>query len=165
MDRRSNFFDRKKKYMNARFGILKGFILRKRQFISMRYTLDYFITSNTNAITVEEKRKFACDLYDYLHTTRDIWDGSPRLCAMIRAKLMDFYSQESVMFQKYMVLFGYLCPYRKRKGDFCNRPVGTHQLCNQHKKCLQRRSTRIADVLSWLPVCICEIVDRYAMCL
>ena len=153
-----DYHERKKKFMDARFGKMKSFVLRRRQLTSMRKKIDDFVNDNIHSNNILQQVLNMCNVFDYMYSVRDIWQGSEQVKAVVKKKLTDFGTSHP-LFNKYMISFGFACPYVKRNKEICYRPF---VLCNTHKLCLDRLFARIDDCLFFLPGDICKIIIQYA---
>ena len=155
-----NYHDRKKKFMDARFGKFKSFVLRRLQIASMRKFIDHLINTNNDIVDQGGKIRLMCTLFDYMYTARDNWQFSAPVNSALKKKLMEFSTDHPLVFRKYLTLFGFACPYVKRDATICYRP-GT--LCKQHLHCQTRLQKRIDLVLSGMPTEVCGIITLYAL--
>ena len=152
--------DRKRKFMDKRFGKLKGFVLRRKQVLLMRQYVEEYVDATAHARDSETKVSIMCDLYDYLYRVRDTWQCSASVRLIIKKKLVEFSDSRPLEFNKYMIALGLSCPYIKRNNEICNKKTF---LCKTHQKCEERLLERIDNSLLLFPSAVCNIVARYAL--
>ena len=105
-------------------------------------------------------------VYEYLYTTRYIWMYShKKLSNAIKEKIFEMSLEEPDAFQKYLVLFEYVCPYIRLDKKICNKQVDGGGCCITHRKCMNRLEKRIVSSIITLPLDICNIVFKYALCI
>jgi hypothetical protein len=154
---------KKQKFMNNRFPKLKGVVYRYVQLLSFMEKTSTFI------ISLEEARGdqvgqiiIVINIFTYLYNTRDIWASIDKFCTVVNKKMIELSQQEPFMLKKYLLRFGYICPYPKRNQEICSKRVnGT--LCKTHSKCQDRLHSRILYSLPSLPTDLSNIVFHYSL--
>ena len=152
----------KKKYMIERYGSFKSAVLRFIQFTYFIKITNQIINSHYLLIIdrmnkIESVKK----MYDYLYSTRDIWTCNIQFKKKVREKLFDFTKDEPTIFKKYMILFGYICPYIE-KNNICGKKV-YGRICLKHKKEEKNKNININTTLDIFPIEICNIISEYSV--
>ena len=115
------------------------------------------LASNVN------RTKILIKICEYLYSTRDIWTGMESVSIAFKQKMFHFMKIKPNIFQPYLVLFGYICPYPKLDKEICSKEVNG-ELCSTHKKCKKRLRSRIVhSLLTLLPKEISSIVFKYSL--
>ena len=152
----------KKQYMIEHYGSFKSAVLRFIQFthfikITSQIINSHYLLTGDRMNKIESAKK----MYDYLYSTRDIWTCNTRFKKKVREKLFDFTKDEPNIFKKYMILFGYICPYIE-KNNICGKKV-YGRICHKHKKEEKLRKKDINNTLNTLPDEICNIIFEYSI--
>ena len=154
---------KKQKFMNNRFPKLKGLVYRYVQLLSFMEKTSLFL------IALEQARGdqvggliIVINIFTYLYNTRDIWASIDKFCTAVNKKMIELTQQEPFILKKYLLRFGYICPYPKRNQEICSKQVnGT--LCKTHSKCQYRLHSRILYSLPSFPTDLSNIVFHYSL--
>ena len=104
-------------------------------------------------------------LLNYLYYNRDIWSGNKILYDCFNKKASEFASSKPIVFNKYLLLFGYNCPYPKSDGSICLEHISSDdRLCDYHKEIIPRVKSEILSGLTTFPKDICDIIFKFTMC-
>ena len=152
----------KKKYMIGRFGFFKSIVYRWVQLRAFKDVLEPMILRNDYIIHSNEKISNCKNIYEYLYKTRDIWTDTRKLSNTVKNKLFDLSSQMPYVFQEYLILFGYICPYLKLDGQICGKKVNDG-ICKRHSKCRIRLKTRVSTSIQCFPPELSNIVFEYVL--
>jgi|688.fasta_scaffold22618_8 hypothetical protein len=150
--------------LNKRFGLFKSIVIRNRQLTT------FLISSNKKVIEINyctsKKKKITKIkiLLNYLYYNRDIWCGNKILYDCFKTKAIEFASMKPIVFNKYLLLFGYNYPYPKNDGSICLEHVSSDRLCDCHKEIIPRVKSEILSGLTTFPKDICDIVFKFTMC-
>jgi hypothetical protein len=151
----------KKKFLDSRVSSLKSLVIRYMQFQRFKSKVIGLHIANEVAVGAEHKISTVEKLYAYLYNTRDIWCSNEVLVLAWKNKAVYFSLSRPDIFDKWLIAFGYKCPYMKRNQQLCCQPVD-QQLCCRHQHCDQRRKAAITAHLSQFPIVLCNIIDSYA---
>lgn len=116
--------------------------------------------SDTSSISKNEKILIAKEIFEYLSRTKDIWTFLNKFSLSVKDKAFEL-AFEDQTFQKYLINFGYICPYKKRDGHICGKKINDKLLCQMHIKCKDRLKARILENLKFLPSELCNIIFKY----
>ena len=149
--------------LNKRFGLFKSAVIRNRQLISLCSSSKKKVIE-INSLRSDDKIPKIKILLNYLYYNRDIWCGNKILYDCFKTKAIEFASSKPNVFNEYLLLFGYNCPYPKSDGSICFEHVSSDRLCDCHKNLLPRVKSEILSSLTTFPKDICDIVFKFTMC-
>ena len=176
-----NIFDRKKMFMDKKFGLFKSLVLRRMQYKLFYKQRDKLFVRNILSLG-------GIQLYEYYYTTQDIWNRIYLIVYLIKRDYRKTI-QSDPSIGKYLPVFGVCCPYVKIDGDMClasvnqskflqngsweeickyNKIYGNRielncSLCPLHKKDEIKRKSIIKDSLYNFPVELCNIIFQYSL--
>lgn len=146
--------------MNSRAGLFKSIIYRNGQYESFSTVIKYLMTYKRIAVGDEKTLQHCFEICDYLSKKMDVWKNDKDLVDSIKKKLFGF-SNDNNIFDRFLIMFGWMCLYPKRNGEICRKHGnGT---CKMHKKCEERMKNRIIESLPDLPKDLSNIVCSYAL--
>ena len=149
--------------LNKRFGLFKSAVIRNRQLISLCSSSKKKVIE-INSLRSDDKIQKIKILLNYLYYNRDIWSGNKILYDSFEQKTISISSMMPTVFNEYLLLFGYNCPYPKSDGSICFEHVSSDRLCECHKEIVPRVKTEILSSLTTFPKDICDIVFKFTMC-
>ena len=150
--------------LNKHFGLFKSAVIRNRQLLSFCSSSKQKVIE-INSLRSDDKIQKIKILLNYLYYNRDIWCGNKILYDCFKTKAIEFASSKPIVFNKYLLLFGYNCPYPKSDGSICLEHVSSDdRLCECHKEIVPRVKTEILSSLTTFPKDICDIVFKFTMC-
>ena len=175
-----NISDRKKMFMDKKFGLFKSLVLRAMQyklFLKQKNKLFHLAITCWNWI----------NLYKYYYTTQDIWNRIYLVVYLIKRDIRNSIIGDPNV-AKYLPIFGLCCPYVKDCNtclEYVNRSKFLHNnsyeeiskffkihnnrielncsLCPLHKKDEIKRKSIIKDSLYNFPVELCNIIFKYSL--
>ena len=153
----------KTKLLKKRFGLFKSVVTRNKQ-------LTYFLRnsqkkiSEINYLSSDDKIPKIKILLDYFYDNKDIWSGNKILYDSFEQKTVSVASMMPNVFNDYLLLFGYNCPYPKSDGSICFEHVSSDRLCDCHREIIPRVKSEILSGLTTFPKDICDIVFKFTMC-
>ena len=185
-----NISDRKKMFMDKKFGLFKSLVLRAMQyklFEKQKRKLFHKVIICSNRIHIS-CREDAINLYEYYYRTQDIWHRISIILHNIRRDFRKIIHSNPKPFDKYLPIFGLCCPY-VIDGNTClksinqskflqngsweeickynkiygNRIELNRSLCPLHKKDEIKRKSIIKDSLYNFPVELCNIIIKYSL--
>jgi hypothetical protein len=149
----------KKRFMEKRYGLFKSRVCR---YMQLKYFADVFaefFVLNDNAVTARDSFLVCLAAFEYLERTMDIWGDRKTFAESVKEKTFKF-AGEKDNFKKYLVSFGYVCPYPKVNGEMCGRK--SDGVCKIHKRCEERLKVRIRESL-FFPKELSDIVFEYTL--
>lgn len=147
--------------LTKRFGLFKSFIIRCHQrYIFIKNTRIKIIEINNTSSAREKITKIKI-LLNYLYNTLDIWVENNILRDAFKSKTIEFASLKPLLFNKYLLIFGYNCPYTKNDGNICYENILSNKFCDCHKKMISDINSEILLSLSDFPKDICNIVFKF----
>ena len=149
--------------LNKRFGLFKSAVIRNRQLISLCSSSKKKVIE-INSLRSDDKIQKIKILLDYLYDNKDIWSGNKILYDSFEQKTISISSMMPTVFNEYLLLFGYNCPYPKSDGSICFEHVSSDRLCECHKEIVPIVKSEILSSLTTFPKDICDIVFKFAMC-
>ena len=183
-----NIFDRKKMFMDKKFGLFKSLVLRTMQYqLFEKQKRFYIIIICCNGIHFS-CRQDAINLYEYYYRTLDIWNRISIILHNIRRDFRYIINSDPKPFDKFLPIFGLCCPY-VIDGNTCLKSVNQSKflqngsweeickynkiygnrielncsLCPLHKKDEIKRKSIIKDSLYNFPVELCNIIFQYSL--
>ena len=150
--------------LNKRFGLFKSAVIRNRQLLSFCSSSKKKVNAINYCTSKNKKINKIKILLNYLYYNRDIWSGNKILYDCFNKKASEFASSKPIVFNKYLLLFGYNCPYPKSDGSVCFEPVSSDRLCECHKEIVPIVKSEILSSLVTFPKDICDIVFKFRMC-
>jgi hypothetical protein len=151
--------------LNKRFGLFKSAVIRNRQLLSFCSSSKKKVNEINYCTSKNKKIKIIKILLNYLYYNRDIWSGNKILYDCFNKKASEFASSKPIVFNKYLLLFGYNCPYPKSDGSICLEHVSSDdRLCECHKEIVPIVKSEILSSLVTFPKDICDIVFKFTMC-
>ena len=150
--------------LNKRFGLFKSAVIRNRQLISFCSSSKKKVIEINYCTSKKKKIKKIKILLNYLYYNRDIWSGNKILYDCFNKKASEFASSKPIVFNKYLLLFGYNCPYPKSDGSICLEHISSDRLCDYHKEIIPRVKSEILSGLTTFPKDICDIIFKFTMC-
>ena len=151
--------------LNKRFGLFKSAVIRNRQLISFCSSSKKKVIEINYCTSKKKKIKKIKILLNYLYYNRDIWSGNKILYDCFNKKASEFASSKPIVFNKYLLLFGYNCPYPKSDGSICLDHISSDdRLCDYHKEIIPRVKSEILSGLTTFPKDICDIIFKFTMC-
>ena len=185
-----NIFDRKKMFMDKKFGLFKSLVLRRMQYELFEKQKRKRVH---NVIICGDGIHFSCHqdaiiLYEYYYRTLDIWNRISIIVHNIRRDFRYIIKFNPKLFDKYLSIFGLCCPY-VIDGNMCLKSVNQSKflqngsweeickynkiygnrielnccLCPFHKKDEIKRKSIITDSLYNFPVELCNIIFQYSL--
>ena len=151
--------------LNKRFGLFKSAVIRNRQLLSFCSSSKKKVNEINYCTSKKKKIKKIKILLNYLYYNRDIWSGNKILYDCFNKKASEFASSKPIVFNKYLLLFGYNCPYPKSDGSICLDHISSDdRLCDYHKEIIPRVKSEILSGLTTFPKDICDIIFKFTMC-
>lgn len=151
--------------LNTRFGLFKSAVIRNRQLLSFCSSSKQKVIEINYCTSKKKKIKKIKILLNYLYYNRDIWSGNKILYDCFNKKASEFASSKPIVFNKYLLLFGYNCPYPKSDGSICLDHISSDdRLCDYHKEIIPRVKSEILSGLTTFPKDICDIIFKFTMC-
>ena len=150
--------------LNKRFGLFKSAVIRNRQLLSFCSSSKKKVNEINYCTSKKKKIKKIKILLNYLYYNRDIWSGNKILYDCFNKKASEFASSKPIVFNKYLLLFGYNCPYPKSDGSICLEHISSDRLCDYHKEIIPRVKSEILSGLTTFPKDICDIIFKFTMC-
>ena len=150
--------------LNKRFGLFKSAVIRNRQLLSICSSSKKKVNEINYCTSKKKKIKKIKILLNYLYYNRDIWSGNKILYDCFNKKASEFASSKPIVFNKYLLLFGYNCPYPKSDGSICLEHISSDRLCDYHKEIIPRVKSEILSGLTTFPKDICDIIFKFTMC-
>ena len=151
--------------LNKRFGLFKSAVIRNRQLLSFCSSSKQKVIEINYCTSKKKKIKKIKILLNYLYYNRDIWSGNKILYDCFNKKASEFASSKPIVFNKYLLLFGYNCPYPKSDGSICLEHISSDdRLCDYHKEIIPRVKSEILSGLTTFPKDICDIIFKFTMC-
>ena len=151
--------------LNKHFGLFKSAVIRNRQLLSFCSSSKQKVIEINYCTSKKKKIKKIKILLNYLYYNRDIWSGNKILYDCFNKKASEFASSKPIVFNKYLLLFGYNCPYPKSDGSICFEHISSDdRLCDYHKEIIPRVKSEILSGLTTFPKDICDIIFKFTMC-
>ena len=151
--------------LNKRFGLFKSAVIRNRQLLSFCSSSKKKVNAINYCTSKNKKINKIKILLNYLYYNRDIWSGNKILYDCFNKKASEFASSKPIVFNKYLLLFGYNCPYPKSDGSICLDHISSDdRLCDYHKEIIPRVKSEILSGLTTFPKDICDIIFKFTMC-
>ena len=151
--------------LNKRFGLFKSAVIRNRQLLSFCSSSKQKVIEINYCTSKKKKINKIKILLNYLYYNRDIWSGNKILYDCFNKKASEFASSKPIVFNKYLLLFGYNCPYPKSDGSICLEHIlSDDRLCDYHKEIIPRVKSEILSGLTTFPKDICDIIFKFTMC-
>ena len=150
--------------LNKRFGLFKSAVIRNRQLLSFCSSSKKKVNAINYCTSKNKKINKIKILLNYLYYNRDIWSGNKILYDCFNKKASEFASSKPIVFNKYLLLFGYNCPYPKSDGSICLEHISSDRLCDYHKEIIPRVKSEILSGLTTFPKDICDIIFKFTMC-
>ena len=155
----------KTKLLKKRFGLFKSAVIRNRQLLSFCSSSKKKVIEINYCTSKKKKIQKIKIILNYLYYNRDIWCGNKILYDCFKRKAIEFASSKPIVFNKYLLLFGYNCPYPKSDGSICLEHVSSDdRLCECHKEIVPIVKSEILSSLVTFPKDICDIVFKFSMC-
>ena len=150
--------------LNKSFGLFKSAVIRNRQLLSFCSSSKQKVIEINYCTSKKKKIQKIKILLNYIYYNRDIWCGNKILYDCFNKKASEFASSKPIVFNKYLLLFGYNCPYTKSDGSICLEHISSDRLCDYHKEIIPRVKSEILSGLTTFPKDICDIIFKFTMC-
>lgn len=159
-----SLYAKKKSFMIKKYGYFKTAVKLSIQCKTFSNNMKTVFKNNESAFEVEDRLRNTLRMFEYLHSTLDLWEYKNKFSETVKNKLFEFVDNYAC-FKTYLYSFGYVCPYPKRNGVLCDRELDTNYegLCKTHFDCKQRLKKRIGDSIRHLPVDVSNIIFEYAI--